>query len=53
MSFKVSLLNHSAGELDSRIVATEEETCAAALEIISGIAQLYEGDVLKVTRLDD
>jgi hypothetical protein len=52
MSIKVSLRN-SGGELDSRVVDSEEEAHAAALELIAVTAYLSVGDTLTVTETDE
>lgn len=51
MAIKVSLRN-SGGELDCRVIETEEETRAAALDIISGMSFLAPGDTIVVTETD-
>ena len=48
MAYKISYQNR-AGELDCRVVATEEETRDAALDLIAGMAFLCDGDKLVVT----
>lgn len=46
MAIKISLLNCVDGELDCRVVETEEEARDAAIEIIAGVANLNIGDRL-------
>lgn len=51
MAIKISLQNE-VGELDCRVVETEEETNAAAIEMISGMTLLQSGDRIVVTEID-
>ena len=52
MAYKLTLEN-SAGVLDCRIVETEEETRAAALDLVAGMAYLQPGDLLRVVETAD
>ncbi len=52
MAYKV-VLSNSVGVLDVRSVETEEETRAAALDLISGLAYLAPGDAIRVLDEDD
>lgn len=52
MAFKISFQN-SGGEMDSRTVATEDETKAALLEMLEETPHLADGDKIIVTEIDD
>ena len=49
--FKISFQN-SGGELDCRLVDTEEEIRGAALELVSEVASMHDGDRIVVTEID-
>jgi hypothetical protein len=52
MPLRVALSN-TAGELGHRIVKTQEEAKAAALEIINEVPHLDDGDKISVTETDE
>lgn len=50
MSYKITLEN-SAGELDVRVVETEEEIRAAVLDIAAGVNDYHDGDKIIVKEI--
>ena len=52
MPFKVTFSN-SGGDLDSRVVSSEEEAHAAAVEMLADISLLCDGDSITVEELDE
>ncbi len=46
-------LNNSGGELDSKTVAGEEAAARAAVELIESAGELYGGDTIMITNLDE
>jgi hypothetical protein len=47
--FKITLRNSTGGELDCRICESQDETRAAALDILTSLAFLSDGDTLVVS----
>lgn len=53
MSFKIIMQNSGGGELDSRVVETEEQIKSAVLEMVTAVADMYEGDRILVTEVEE
>jgi hypothetical protein len=49
--FKVTLQN-SGSEIDCRLVRSEAEIRAAVLDIVSGLAGLFNGDTIVITEVE-
>jgi hypothetical protein len=52
MAYRITLEN-CAGELDARVVMTEDEIRDAAAELVSGSAYLSPGDLVRIVECDD
>lgn len=52
MSIKISLQNEG-GEIDCRVVETEEQAREAVIDIVGGIANLCAGDKIIISEIEE